>query len=203
MTSLAALTATTPNLPCRTDPTPWYSDNAADRAYATRQCHACPLLLACAQYAIDEREPHGVWGGTTAADRKGFRDGRPWRFDEQGRLRLVCGSEDAYRQHFGYREQPCSPCVAAHEEHITAQRRERLAEEHAKGGTQTGYFLHRRLGEQPCAECKAGLQADRAAARRRGVKRRAVPPLVASVVSGATEGLRGAHAGVQRVSCAA
>lgn len=170
MTSLFNLTATTPGLPCRTtDPELWFSRSSSDRALAVALCTECPIRTACAQYALDNPDIRGVWGGTTLADRRSFRDGRPWRFDEQGRLRLECGSEEAYLSHFGYREQPCGPCAAAHEVHIEAQRRARLDEEHAKGGSTVGFWLHRRLGEAPCVACRAKYaDQQRATAQRRG-----------------------------------
>ncbi|RMB85605.1 WhiB family transcriptional regulator [Streptomyces shenzhenensis] len=160
----------TPGLPCRLDHEPFFSDQARERAAAVRQCQTCPLRTPCAAYAIETRQAHGVWGGTTAADRRSFRDGRPWRFDEHGQLRLVCGSEAAYRAHFGYREQPCDECTAAHDAHVEAERRARLAVEHEAGGSSRGYHLHRVLGEPACDECK-GAQAKRSAAdRARGRK---------------------------------
>ena len=153
MTSLATLTATTPGLPCRLDPDSWYSDDAGDRNAAVRACRNCPLQQACAEYALDNREPWGVWGATTPADRRGFWSGEPYRFDEQGRLRLVCGSERAYRSHYSYREEPCEECTAAHEAVVEADRRARLAVEHEAGGSRAGYALHRKLGERACVLC--------------------------------------------------
>lgn len=204
MTSLAALTATTPDLPCRTtDPELWFSKSSSERELAKALCCECPIRTACAQHALDNPELRGVWGGTTLADRRSFHDGRAWRFDEQGRLRLECGSEDAYRAHFGYREQPCGECVAAHEEHITAQRRARLAEEHANGGSATGFWLHRRLGEPPCEGCRA-KQAEqwRASARRREAERGRRQPRGARVASGARNTVNAAPAGVQPLALA-
>jgi len=176
MTSLAALTATTPDLPCRTtDPEIFFSLSSTDRAIAIALCTECPLRVPCAQYALDHPDLRGVWGGTTAADRRSFQTGRPWQFDEQGRLRLACGSEEAYRAHFGYREQPCEPCVAAHEAHIEGERRARLAVEHEAGGSARGWWIHRRLGEPPCRMCVAVYLAQQSKKRqersRRGLQR--------------------------------
>ncbi|MFI6639969.1 WhiB family transcriptional regulator [Streptomyces sp. NPDC050504] len=179
MPTLTTLTDNAPRLPCRTDPDRWHSPHANDRRAAVEGCQPCPVRAACARYALDHPEVTGVWGGTTTAQRRSWRDGRPWRFDEQGRLRLVCGSEEAYRSHFGYREQPCVACVAAHEAHIGAGRRARLAEAHraAGGGSAAGYWLHRRLGEVACAACVAAVQARRPA---RQARRGARPPAVAA-----------------------
>ncbi|MBL1107375.1 WhiB family transcriptional regulator [Streptomyces sp. 5-8] len=171
MTSLHDLTPTTPGLPCRTtDPDLWFSKSSTERALAQALCRECPLQQPCAQYALDNPELRGVWGGTTAADRRQFWTGEPCRLDEFGRVRLLCGSERAYRAHFGYREQPCEECRAAHEEHVTAERRARLAEEHAAGGSVRGYELHRLLGEEACEACR-GKRREKSKARRR-----AVPP---------------------------
>jgi hypothetical protein len=202
LTSLANLTATTPGLPCRTtDPELWFSRSSSDRALAVALCQQCPLRRPCAQYAIDNDE-RGVWGGTTAADRRSFRDVWPWRFDGQGHLRLACGSEDAYRSHFGYQERPCEACVQAHEEHITAQRRDRLDEEHAAGGSVAGYFLHRRLGEPACGACLGAQRAASAAARRRKAGRGLRRARTASVTPGVTEALSGAPAGAHALPIA-
>lgn len=199
MPSLAALTARTPALPCRVDPEPFFSDAARERAAAVRLCQGCPLQQACAGYAIQTRETHGVWGGTTAADRRSFWDGKPWRFDEVGRLRLVCGSERAYRAHFGYREQPCEACIRAHEEHIEAERRERLDAEHAKGGSSVGYFLHRRLGEPACPACLAANAAQsRTAKAQRGAGRARASSRAGSGKARASKAASGAPAPVQR-----
>ncbi|MBE1468651.1 WhiB family redox-sensing transcriptional regulator [Kibdelosporangium phytohabitans] len=33
-------------------------------------CCACPVIEACRRHALTVREPYGVWGGLTAAERK-------------------------------------------------------------------------------------------------------------------------------------
>ena len=37
---------------------------------ARRICHECPVREACLQYALDTREPYGVWGGLTEDERR-------------------------------------------------------------------------------------------------------------------------------------
>jgi WhiB family redox-sensing transcriptional regulator len=37
---------------------------------AKQICLACPVLEPCRRYAIDAREPHGIWGATTPRDRE-------------------------------------------------------------------------------------------------------------------------------------
>jgi WhiB family transcriptional regulator, redox-sensing transcriptional regulator len=33
-------------------------------------CNVCPVMGECSQYAVAIREPFGIWGGMTEADRK-------------------------------------------------------------------------------------------------------------------------------------
>lgn len=203
MTTLANLTATTPGLPCRTtNPEIFFSKSSTDRAHAVALCGECPIRQACAQYALDNRDLKGVWGGTTLADRRQFWTGEQCRIDGRGRIRLVCGSERAYRAHFSYREQPCPACQGAHEALVEGERRAQLAEEHAKGGTVRGYWIHRRLGEVVCVECRAGQRREARARRERG-REAADRARAAWDARKVTDALRGAPAGTQSVSCAA
>lgn len=203
MTNLLDAITTTPGLPCRTvDPELFFSKSSTDRARAVALCRGCPIREACAQYALDNRDVKGVWGGTTAADRRSFQSGRAWRFDEQGRLRLACGSVSAYHAHYTYREQPCEECTAVWEAQLLEERRRRLEREHAKGGSSTGYHLHRRMGEPACEACLGAMRAASAAARRRKAGRGLRRPRAASVTPGAVGVLPGAPAAVQRLKVA-
>ncbi|MFE0329044.1 WhiB family transcriptional regulator [Streptomyces sp. NPDC058960] len=199
MTTLHDLAARTPGLPCRTtDPELWFSRKAAERALAVALCQECPLRRPCAQYAIDH-PVEGVWGGSAVSPMARARlRGRPWRFDEQGRVRMVCGSEDAYRSHIGYREQPCEACTAAHEALVEEQRRERLDAEHANGGSAAGFWLHRRLGEDPCPVCRAKwADQQKAAGRRRGEQPGRGRSRAAAAARRSADALSGAHTGAQ------
>lgn len=158
MTSLHQLTASTAGLPCRiTDPNLWFSDNPTDRRYAARQCGSCPTLLACRLYSLETEQQWGVWGGV-----------------DMTAVETYCGSSRGYQIHRRNAETPCEACQTAHDEAVEAQRRRRLAEEHAKGGSVRGYWQHRHLGEKPCAECKRAVgrksrerrERERAAAER-------------------------------------
>lgn len=48
----------------------WTSDRPADQARAARWCQGCRLLNECRSYALATKQSHGVWGGTTPAQRK-------------------------------------------------------------------------------------------------------------------------------------
>lgn len=40
---------------------------------AKQICFACPVLTTCRQWALDNREPHGIWGGLTEQERSSWR----------------------------------------------------------------------------------------------------------------------------------
>ena len=48
--------------PCR-DRHEWVSGKAADKRTAIRLCGDCPAKHACAQFAEDNGESFGIWGG--------------------------------------------------------------------------------------------------------------------------------------------
>ncbi len=37
---------------------------------AKRICWSCPVLEACRNYALNEREPYGIWGALTPSERR-------------------------------------------------------------------------------------------------------------------------------------
>jgi WhiB family transcriptional regulator, redox-sensing transcriptional regulator len=46
-------------------------------ARAKAICARCPIQRACLDYALDAGSIHGVWGGTTEADRRRLRQRAP------------------------------------------------------------------------------------------------------------------------------
>ncbi|MFH9813460.1 WhiB family transcriptional regulator [Streptomyces olivaceus] len=46
-------------------------------AAAKEICSGCPVIDACARYALERREPHGVWGGMSEKERKAALRSRP------------------------------------------------------------------------------------------------------------------------------
>ncbi|MER6627991.1 WhiB family transcriptional regulator [Streptomyces sp. NPDC000987] len=52
------------------------SDSAAfagEESPARALCRRCPVVIACRDWAIDHGEDHGIWGATTAAQRRAIR----------------------------------------------------------------------------------------------------------------------------------
>lgn len=39
-------------------------------ARAKEICSACPVMISCREYALQIREPHGVWGGLSEQERR-------------------------------------------------------------------------------------------------------------------------------------
>ena len=54
----------------------FFSDNIVEINQAREICSSCPLKASCLEYATFAEE-FGVWGGTTAGERKKLRQGKP------------------------------------------------------------------------------------------------------------------------------
>lgn len=57
---------------CRsvTDPDRFYPERGGSSAAAIRLCKFCPVKQACLEYAVENDEEFGVWGGMTALERE-------------------------------------------------------------------------------------------------------------------------------------
>jgi hypothetical protein len=58
------------DIPCKApgaDPDLWFEPTTETSAIAA--CRPCPVREQCAAWATRTRQPYGVWGGTTRADR--------------------------------------------------------------------------------------------------------------------------------------
>lgn len=55
----------------------WHPDEGEGQTYATNRaikiCNACPVKEQCLDYAMENNEILGVWGGTTPSERKRMR----------------------------------------------------------------------------------------------------------------------------------
>lgn len=58
-------------VPCRSDPDAWTSDDAEQRARASRACSDCPVIVLCDQFARLNRENANVFGGLDRTPRRG------------------------------------------------------------------------------------------------------------------------------------
>ena len=46
------------------------ADKVARESRAKEICRTCPVKQPCLDYAVNIREPHGIWGGLNEAERK-------------------------------------------------------------------------------------------------------------------------------------
>lgn len=64
------------NVPCEEIPDIFFPEDFADRSMrerateiAKKLCDDCPIRMQCLATAMLNREPYGIWGGLTAAER--------------------------------------------------------------------------------------------------------------------------------------
>jgi hypothetical protein len=99
---------------CLGDPEAMYEDGAEAIRYNRRVCAACPIQQACLQRALDLREPWGMWGGLTPAERERLLDPAPRQVAP--RHRKPCGTPAATRRHQRLGEH-CPVCRTADNPH--------------------------------------------------------------------------------------
>lgn len=158
------------------DPTPCagldevFVGDGADARAAKPLCARCPVMQACGQWAIDNDERGGIWGGMTPKER---RDSTRTPASAED-----CGSETAYRRHCALGEE-CAPCWEAQAVRVREDRERRLAAEHRGpgGGSRSGYYLERVLGLPYCASCREAIKEASAhhKSKRRSQRLAAVP----------------------------
>jgi WhiB family redox-sensing transcriptional regulator len=57
----------------KTDPEIFFAPGALEHKVAKRICRLCPVQRECLVYAMEAPMDHGVWGGLTERERRGFR----------------------------------------------------------------------------------------------------------------------------------
>ena len=94
------------------DPELFFSENIAEINQAREICVSCPLLAKCLDYATFAEE-YGVWGGTTAGERKFLRAGKPLftleerRFAVDFRNDVIKMTAAAFAQKYEMTERTC------------------------------------------------------------------------------------------------
>jgi WhiB family redox-sensing transcriptional regulator len=94
------------------DPELFFSENIAEINQAREICGGCPLKAFCLDYATFAEE-YGVWGGTTAGERKFLRAGKPLftleerRFAIDFRSDVIKMAAAAFAQKYEVTERTC------------------------------------------------------------------------------------------------
>jgi WhiB family redox-sensing transcriptional regulator len=74
-------------------------------------CADCPVRHDCLEWAIDHHEVHGVWGGTSAKER------RVMRASPSRQRPINHGTGGGYQTHLRRGEPACRACLDAHNEY--------------------------------------------------------------------------------------
>jgi WhiB family transcriptional regulator, redox-sensing transcriptional regulator len=53
----------------QTDPEAFFPEKGGSSREAKRTCMACDVRSQCLEYALERREPHGIWGGLSGRQR--------------------------------------------------------------------------------------------------------------------------------------
>lgn len=63
-----------------------FSAPGAESSLARAICRTCPVIIACRTWAIDHGEDDGIWGATTAIQRRAIRRATGESFTDTGRV---------------------------------------------------------------------------------------------------------------------
>lgn len=91
---------------------------------AKRVCRTCPVIEWCAQWAIENRIGHGVWGGL---DETALGNIRRHRKPTTRRTPARCGTRPGYKRHLREHTTICEPCAEANRTYMN-QRNQTLKE---------------------------------------------------------------------------
>jgi hypothetical protein len=104
------------------DWTMWFPPETGNSAAAFKAkviCRTeCPVTAECLQFAMDNHEKHGIWGGLGEKQRRDLRRAHTINVREHG-------THHGYNAHIRKREEACGPCKAAHAEYTAQVRRRR------------------------------------------------------------------------------
>lgn len=81
-----------------TDPNLFYPETGDNAKPAKSICRSCPVQLMCAQYAIDNKEEFGIWGGLSAETTKRLRRRGNARITQKQLDRILRGEDAAEKR---------------------------------------------------------------------------------------------------------
>lgn len=65
-------------------PDAWFPEAGQPGTSAKAICRRCPVRAACLEYALENRETFGIWGGTSERERRHLLDARASAVDKTG-----------------------------------------------------------------------------------------------------------------------
>jgi len=99
------------------DPEAFFPERGTSASYAQRVCASCPVRQLCLDWALDNDERFGVWGGLTEHERRRIRRARVVEEPEPvpqpkpaPRGPVECGTRRGYHRHRSKGEPACDPC---------------------------------------------------------------------------------------------
>lgn len=58
----------------RTDPDAFFPEKGGSTRDAKKVCLGCPVRAECLEYALEKKEPHGIWGGLSERERRRLKE---------------------------------------------------------------------------------------------------------------------------------
>jgi WhiB family transcriptional regulator, redox-sensing transcriptional regulator len=102
------------------DPELFFTNDPKIQQQAKRLCQACPVIEKCRQYALDDINIRGIWGGMNETDRRRFR----WFYSPSSVTSYKdCGTYSGYHTHYRNGESPCDSCRLAHNSYRNRRRK--------------------------------------------------------------------------------
>lgn len=105
------------------DPEAFFPEKGGAVRPAQAICARCPVREECLEYALENGERFGMWGGVSERARRQLAKDRGITYDGL----KPCGTLAAYRRHIRDGEEPCGLCTAKNTEQSDIARAERRA----------------------------------------------------------------------------
>lgn len=140
----------------------FFSDRPEKITAAKAICATCPVQSQCQEWALDNIERNGVWGGASERQRRRMR--RSWR-----RQPAQCGTDSGYYRHLRVTNTPpCAECKKAHsaattkrgQTKLTRWESKRLNELSMAGVPVRKQRVLRLIQQGWCGACAKGTHAD-------------------------------------------
>lgn len=137
----------------------WHPERGGSTKEAKGICADCPVRLECKQYALDNDERYGIWGGLSERERRRLKTASTQPTDTG-----LCGTSQGYQKHRRRGEQACVECRQAASRRSRADRELKPPTVLSSCSTAAGTKAHSRRGERSCQSC---LKASTVARRQR------------------------------------